>query len=140
MGRCIIHLKSFRKFRGLVKLPQNATRHIFWPGSSDDDCCYKPVKFGECAGGNLQWTYAGLEYMHNYINEGDDDHHVGSFDRFKWGRKNGRRAFFAQAMSVGFDIGTYEQMPSKKSSMHALRIKWKSYWNDLLHPQEPDII
>lgn len=128
---------------GLVKLPQNATRHVFWPGSENDDCCYKPVKFGECAGGNLQWTYAGLEYMHNYINEGDDDHWVESLDRLKWGRKNGRRAFFAQAMSVGFDIGTYGTDNAKQKIIDACvedKMEILLLMNDLLHPGEPNIM
>jgi hypothetical protein len=128
---------------GLVKLPQNTTRHVFWPGSEDDDCCYKSVKFGECAGGNLQWTYAGLEYMHNYINEGDDDHKVGIFDRNKWGRKNGRRAFFAQAMSVGFDIGTFGTDIAKQKIIDACvedKMEILLLMNDLLHPGEPNIM
>ncbi len=73
--------------KGLVKLPQNGSRHIFWPGSDDDDCCYKSIKFGECAGGNLQWTYAALEMMYNYIDP-DEKHKIGSLDYSKFYRQS----------------------------------------------------
>jgi len=68
--------------KGFVKLPQNSTRHIFWPGSDDDDCCHKAVKFGECAGGNLQWTYAALEMIYNYISP-EDKHNISFLDGIK---------------------------------------------------------
>ncbi|MBN8680948.1 MAG: hypothetical protein J0M29_22175 [Chitinophagales bacterium] len=129
---------------GIVKLPQNASRHVFWPGSPDDDCCWKPVKFGECAGGNLFGTYAGLEYMHNYINEiEDNEHHVGSIDRWSWGKSIGRRAFFAQAMSVGFDIGSYGSDIAKQRIINACvddKMEILVLMNDLLHPAEPNIM
>lgn len=129
---------------GIVKLPQNASRHVFWPGSPDDDCCYKPVKFGECAGGNLFGTYAGLEYMHNYINEVvDNEHHVGFIDRWSWGKSFDRRAFFAQAMSVGFDIGSYGSDVAKQRIINAClddKMEILLLMNDLLHPQEPNIM
>lgn len=69
--------------KGFVDLPQNSTRHIFWPGSDDRDCCYKPVKFSECNGGNFQTLYAGVEYMYNYINP-EDKQDIGAWDRAKW--------------------------------------------------------
>ena len=128
---------------GMVKLPQNTTRHVFWPGSSDDDCCYKAVKFGECAGGNLQWTYAGIEYMFNYINEGDDDHNVGAFDRLKWGKRLGREAFFATAMSIGFDIGSYGSNHAKQRIINTCmddKMEILLLMNDLLHPLPPNIM
>ena len=128
---------------GMVKLPQNTTRHVFWPGSSDDDCCYKAVKFGECAGGNLQWTYAGIEYMFNYINEGDDDHNVGAFDRLKWGKRFGREAFFATAMSIGFDIGSYGSNHAKQRIINTCmddKMEILLLMNDLLHPLPPNIM
>lgn len=128
---------------GMVKLPQNATRHVFWPGSSDDDCCYKAVKFGNCAGGNLQWTYAGIEYMFNYINEGDDDHKVGAFERLKWGSSRGREAFFSTAMSVGFDLGDFGSQIARNRVINTIIDNKKEIFllmNDLFHPSEPNIM
>ncbi|MFN0033629.1 MAG: hypothetical protein ACKVUS_01095 [Saprospiraceae bacterium] len=127
--------------KGFVKLPENTTRHIFWPGSSDDDCCAHAIKFSECAGGNLQWTYAGVEYMYNYINVGDDDHHVEALDRWKWG-KLFNRTFFAEAMSIGFDIGDYGSGYARKRIISACNDDGKEIlllMNNLLYPAQPDV-
>ena len=128
---------------GLAKLPQNATRHIFWPGSSDDDCCYKAVKFGECAGGNLQSTYAGIEYMFNYINEGDDDQNIGVLDRLKWSKITSDRTFFVTAMSIGFDIGDYGSNIARQRIINACKddkMEILLLMNDLLHPAAPNVM
>jgi hypothetical protein len=69
--------------KGMVELPQNSTRHIFWPGSDNRDCCHKSIKFGQCNGGNFQTLYAGLEYMYNYIDP-ENKHKIEAWDRAKW--------------------------------------------------------
>ncbi len=65
---------------GIVKMPQNGARNMFWPASEDLDCCAKPVKFGMCAGGDFTFSYAYLELMHNYIDPARK-HKIGIFDR-----------------------------------------------------------
>jgi len=125
---------------GFVKLPQNSTRHIFWPGSSDEDCCDQAIKFSECAGGNFQATYAGVEYMHNYINDGDDDHKIGLFDRTKWGPSVRREVWYATAMGISLDIG---DMPHPHKFIDAAFVSDKPIFflmNDLLHPEEPNLV
>ncbi|MFN0215327.1 MAG: hypothetical protein ACKVT2_13810 [Saprospiraceae bacterium] len=126
---------------GLLNLPNNPARHIFWPGSPDDDCCYKPIKFGECAGGNLFLSYGGIEYMYNYINEGADDVPVG-IDRWKWSKLSDR-TFFATAMSIGFDIGDYGSQIAKNRIINACiddKLEILLLMNDLLHPEEPNLM
>jgi hypothetical protein len=132
--------------KGMVKLPQNGSRHIFWPGSDDDDCCYKSIKFGECAGGNLQWTYAALEMMYNYINP-DEKHKVGWLDYQK---------FYHNALLMGeiqdpnfnfaingFLIGTNSGMnPKMRTRLYNYSThKDKEIYlliNNLLYPESPN--
>jgi hypothetical protein len=126
--------------KGFVELPQNSTRHIFWPGSEDNDCCEQAIKFSQCVGGNFQWTYAGVEYMYNYINEGEDDHHIGLIDRNKWGPSLGRKVWFAASMGVSIDVG---DMPNPIKFVNAALDSEKEIYlliNDLLHPEEPNLV
>jgi hypothetical protein len=130
--------------KGFVDLPQNTTRHIFWPGSPDEDCCTHAIKFSECAGGNFQGTYAGLEYMFNFINEeaisGNKDHKIGLIDRTKWGPKFGRKVWFSAAMGVSLDIG---DMPHPNKFTNATIDSEKEIFllmNDLFHPEDPNLV
>lgn len=133
--------------KGMVELPENTKRSIFWPGSTDDDCCQKAVKFGECAGGNFRFLYAGLEYMYNYICP-EDKHNVGVIDRLGWGvlgatqLNTGNGVFYQEATAIGFDLGTYSTSNVRNKVINACMTRDKQIlllMNDLLYPAAPNV-
>lgn len=134
--------------KGMVDLPNNNTRHIFWPGSPDEDCCYKAVKFSGCAGGNLQPDYAGLQSMYNYINPGDK-RRIKTLDNMKFNGfaylygaiKNPEFNLVLEAVTVGSDIGGFSNL-KKSIILNYCNDKDKEIYlimNNLLHPEGPQI-
>ena len=134
--------------KGLVELPQNTYRKIYWPGSDDSDCCNHSIQFNSCAGGDYQFLYAGLEYMYNYIDP-ENKHKVGGLDRAKFGlvasgQLNSSNGVFVQeALSVGFDLATYGSRHARNRIIDACLTRNKEIFllmNDLLYPALPNVV
>jgi hypothetical protein len=102
--------------KGLVDVANNDTRRINWPGA--EDCCDKQVHISAAAGGYLNFTYAGLQMMYNYLSD-DDDRKIKKWDLLLFHEMGGATLsipgitgnnpniegkFFLEGVTFGMDI------------------------------------
>lgn len=98
--------------KGLVDVAKNETRRINWPASRD--CCDAEVHMSEAAGGYLNFNYAGLEIMYNYLSD-DDDRKIGLLDGYLFNQmgatllplQHREGKFYLEAMAFGVDIAQW---------------------------------
>ncbi len=99
--------------KGLVDVDKNETRRINWPGAGE--CCDKEVHISATAGGYLNFNYAGLVLMYNYVSD-NDDRDINRWDRLLFNELGGATLgvplvnpnregkFYLEGIAFGADI------------------------------------